>query len=313
MLNQSLFTFMFAQLVVDNKVMLNYFILQDLKARLPDSSLECPVCNECYKIDGPQQPKILKCGHTLCVNCLLRLEKTDNIKCPYCYRSTPLGTMGIFSLPVNLELVNLMSFKDPADDDNSEVEVRCCYCNQRAATVACFSCDPAGCKLCSECFKLEHDRGFAPVRAHKPVPIVDLKRMPKNVCLHHPGQPLTHYAQQTGLFACAQCIETQGSETLTVTHVPLEVAIKDLKAKLEPMMQNIDSYLKRLQDSQHKVATVHNKMAVVGAEIVKEIQQKFSSFQLLLQDRQRLMLNMLEAVVCSGSVYMYTSMMYIEF
>ncbi|XP_065906780.1 E3 ubiquitin-protein ligase Midline-1-like [Dysidea avara] len=273
---------------------------QDLKSRLPDSSLECPVCNEYYKIDGPQQPKILKCGHTLCANCLLRIGKTDNIKCPYCYRPSPLGAMGIFSLPVNLELVNLVSqinLRDCTDDDNPEVEIKCCYCNQHTATLACFSCDPAGCKLCSECFKLEHDRGFAPVRAHKPVPIEDLKKMPKNVCLHHPGQPLTHYSQQTGLFSCAQCIEALGSESMAVAYKPLEVAIQDLKANLEPMMQNVEGYLKRLQNSQLEVATIHSKVAVAGANIAKEIQQQFSTFQLLLQDRQRLMLNMLETVV----------------
>ena len=231
------------------------------------------------------------------------MGNTDAIKCPYCYRATELGTMGIYYLPVNLELVNLiqqMKLKDSVDDKTLETEVKCCYCNHHTATVACFSCDPAGCKLCSECFKLEHNRGFAPVRAHKPVPIKDMKKMPKNVCLHHPGQLLTHYAQQTGLFACAQCIEAQGS---AVAYKPLEVAIQDLKAKLKPMMQDVEGYLKRLQDSQHRVATIHSQVAVAGAEVANEIQQQFSTFQALLQDRQRLMLNMTDAVVCYTHVY----------
>jgi len=265
------------------------------------------VCNELYKTDGPQQPKILKCGHTLCVSCLLKMSNTDAVRCPYCYKNTPLGTIGVYNLPVNLELTNLihqMNLKDSIDDETSEVEVKCCYCNHRAATVVCFSCDPTGCKLCKECFKLEHDRGFAPVRAHKPIPIEDITKIPKNACLHHPGQILTHYAQQTGLFACAECVEAQGS---AVTYKRLEVAIQDLKTRLEPMMQNVDGYLKRLQDAHHKVATIHSQVAVAGAEIAKEIQEKFSTFQALLQDRQRIMLNMTDDVVrmshsmCSSS------------
>lgn len=227
------------------------------------------------------------------------MGKTDAIKCPYCYKSTPLGSMGVYSLSVNLELTNILhrvSLKDIDHGSSPDVDAKCCYCNQHPATVACYSCDPTGCKFCDQCFKLEHERGFAPVRAHKPIPIENIKKIPKNVCIHHPGQPLTHYAVQTGLFACAQCIVTQASGA--ITYKPLEVAIKDLKERIEPMMTNVEGYLKRLQDSQRKVASIHSQIAVAGVEIAREIQQQFSIFQQFLEERRRLMLNMLDAVVC---------------
>lgn len=46
-----------------------------------EDDVTCPLCFEYYEEDGIHQPKLLSCVHTICLQCV---KKLDQAKCPYC-------------------------------------------------------------------------------------------------------------------------------------------------------------------------------------------------------------------------------------
>jgi hypothetical protein len=48
----------------------------------------CDICSELYSLSGPLEPRILNCGHTICLKCLTFLL-TSSLKscCPFCKSS----------------------------------------------------------------------------------------------------------------------------------------------------------------------------------------------------------------------------------
>ena len=81
-----------------------------------ESSLDCPICANRFTVDGPLQPRTLKCGHTFCTNCIQQISKTEKnlIKCSFCSSITPVGVLGIYALPVNRKLVDILLRQQPS-------------------------------------------------------------------------------------------------------------------------------------------------------------------------------------------------------
>ena len=47
---------------------------------------ECPVCQEDFT-----DPRVFACGHSLCVDCVDRIKKGNQIKCPECNEVHEIG------------------------------------------------------------------------------------------------------------------------------------------------------------------------------------------------------------------------------
>ena len=45
---------------------------------------ECGVCYELYEKEGDNCPKLLPCGHSLCLSCLRKMSKPGYTQCPFC-------------------------------------------------------------------------------------------------------------------------------------------------------------------------------------------------------------------------------------
>ena len=222
------------------------------------------------------------------------------VKCPYCFAITPVGIMGIYALPVNLTLVMLVNkLRIIEATDEIAVQDLCCVCKQEKAIKMCYSCDPLGCKLCEACCTAEHERGFAPVRAHRPILIKDDtdKRRKENMCQIH-DQVLTHYSEVTGTFACQKCLDQATLvEDSKICFEPFDVVIQSFKSKLAPLMQNLEGYLGRVQESHHKIAIIQSQMKQAGPRTIQEIQNQFAKFQVLFQERQKNLLDDMEKFV----------------
>jgi hypothetical protein len=77
-------------------------------------SIECNICCEPFKENGPKSPYLLICGHTFCFNCLSSLKSTFNndsttstILCPTCREPTSYSVM--HPLRRNYQLIELLS------------------------------------------------------------------------------------------------------------------------------------------------------------------------------------------------------------
>ena len=279
--------------------------------------MECPACSSPFKIDGHRQPRMLQCGHTFCTDCIYKMSYQNHTQCPYCPIVTNFKVgAGAYALPVNSILVQLIHEKMQKDkaegiaySEEEEQDIDpCCSCieqkkketcrncREEEATKICFSCDPIGCKLCEACCTLEHERDFAPVRAHKPVLIKNLKGMSRYKCGTHVGQPLTHYSEKTGKFACEAYLDGQPDE-VKADYEQLEAVVHKLKSRATAVMQNLEEYLIRLENSYHKISTMQSQLMKKGPKTIAEIRKQFGEFQHMFQERQNaLVTNMKEYV-----------------
>ena len=288
-----------------------YIFLQMSMTMQTESSLECPICANRFTVDGPLQPKILKCGHTFCTNCIWQTSKTEinQIKCSFCFGVTPIGALGIYALPVNRTLVDILShmnLQESLESDTTPVDL-CCYCNEKPAEKICFGCDPAGCKLCEQCCNAEHNRPFAPVKSHKPLNINEVTNIPRNFCVKH-DQLLTHYSEKAATFACKKCL-TELDDGVDVEFLPMEAAIQVLRQRLPKVTEDLENYLRRLQDAQRKMEMIQGQLGVTKSKVMQEIMKKFSKYQIIFQERQKTLLASLEAevssvcIICTVIVY----------
>ena len=263
-------------------------------------SLKCPICNNQFAVDGPLQPKILKCGHTFCANCLWRITNLDEnvIKCPLCFGITPVGALGAYALPVNQTVVDLLlstSLQESLEGGRTTPVDFCCYCNTEVAEMICFGCDPAGCKLCDQCCMVEHDRPFPPVKLHKPLKIDEVINLPKNFCAKH-EQALMYHSAKAGVFGCKQCLVEWGDNNLEF--LPINVAFQTVKQYHLPLVtEELERYLKRLQLAQHRIETTQAQLGVTKSKVMQEILKKFSNYHIIFQERKNTLLANLETEV----------------
>ena len=274
-------------------------LLQMVMIMQTESSLDCPICTNRYTVDGPLQPKLLKCGHTFCTNCIQKISKTEknSIKCPYCFGVTPIEALGIYALPVNRTLVDILyniKLKRSLKVDTTPVDL-CCICNDPAEKI-CFDCDSNGCKLCEVCCIAEHSRPFPPVQMHK---TLNIDEVSSSFCVKH-KQLLTHYSEEAAIFACEECL----AEFVDVDFLPMEAAIQTLRQRLPKMMEGLESYLRRLQDAQRIMETIRGDLGRTKPMAMQEILKKFSNYQFIFQKQEETLLANLEAEV-SGIYYMY--------
>ena len=67
--------------------------------------IECPICQEPFRT-----PKMLACGHTLCLDpCLQLLAKDkDYVSCPECRETHVIPEGGVERFPNNIVIIRLM-------------------------------------------------------------------------------------------------------------------------------------------------------------------------------------------------------------
>ena len=263
-----------------------------------ESSLDCPICTNRFTVDGPLQPRILKCGHTFCTNCIQQTSKMEKnfIKCSFCYGVTPKGAMGIYALPVNIALVDILSNMNLQRRETTPVDICCMHgCNHPAEKI-CFECDPKGCKLCEVCCIAEHNRQFPPVKMHKPLNIDEVNT---SLCIKH-KQLLTHYSEKATTFACKECLAELGDKDF----LPMEAAIQTLRQRLPKMMKDLESYLRRLQDAQRRMETIQGELGATKSKTMQEILKKFTNYQSIFQKRENTLIANLEMEV-SGTYILH--------
>lgn len=137
-----------------------------------ESNLSCAICLELY-----DDPRVLPCGHSYCLKCLLKLSKKRSnrgvMTCPLCQAESSCKDGGRTSYTKNCELNSLVqSFivqkKSGKTHDRSGEGNVCGICDaQKPAQRACVECDLM---YCEKCFVTRHPMSRK-LRNHK---IVDV-------------------------------------------------------------------------------------------------------------------------------------------
>ena len=82
---------------------------------------ECIICFERYS--KTHVPKILRCGHQVCMICLESIVSLDkSIECPECKQKTQLPPEGISDLPTNITILGLAEKLAETSSDPSDTE-----------------------------------------------------------------------------------------------------------------------------------------------------------------------------------------------
>jgi len=100
-----------------------------------ETSRKCGVCNSQF-----QQPKMLPCNHTFCIECLERYVNPRQILgCPKCHQELQLDGFGLDALPDNLSVAR--------DARNGAI---CITCNRDCIVLGqlCLHCNKIYCKVC---------------------------------------------------------------------------------------------------------------------------------------------------------------------
>ena len=74
--------------------------------------IECPICFDIYK-----HPYNLTCGHSLCIECIYKLTKNNNIICPLCNSiSSNIFNNKKLILSKNYSLIQLINLNNTERD-----------------------------------------------------------------------------------------------------------------------------------------------------------------------------------------------------
>ena len=115
-----------------------------------EDQVTCGICLEPYK-----QPKLLKCFHVFCEQCLQRVVRKgrgrQSIPCPQCRQDTPLPAGGVSGLQGAFYIHNLFDVQDALMNVSSSD--RCLKHTEKEAEFYCEQCEQL---ICSHCLVFDH-------------------------------------------------------------------------------------------------------------------------------------------------------------
>ena len=125
--------------------------------------MECPICSELFN-DVDHCPRLLRCGHTCCEQCLNHVLKESLITCPTCRDIMVTSSPG--NLPKNYTVLEFISLHKPTDQSSrTNISGRCETHPDENVIRYCIDCSVA---VCAECI-IESHSGHKLVKLDDPV------------------------------------------------------------------------------------------------------------------------------------------------
>ena len=165
----------------------------------------CGICLESYK-----QPKLLKCFHVYCEQCLQLLVRGRNsLPCPQCRKITPLPVGGVSDLQGAFYTHYLFDIQDALKKVSSSDQTMCKACKKREAVSFCRNCGFV-CAFCEETHQYWNNL--------KPHEIIDLDLLTGDVttlvpplkktmfCCKHSEREADLYCDTCEELICRDCI-----------------------------------------------------------------------------------------------------------
>ncbi|XP_033125567.1 tripartite motif-containing protein 59-like [Anneissia japonica] len=133
-----------------------YSVLEQLK----EDALKCELCFEVPGDDDTKNVfKQLRCNHTFCKNCLVKLVKPEGrITCPNCRDETVLdNAVSVDSLPLAFQVTNVIDWinKKQVKELKCQTSDRQCPEHKVQTNFFCIDCNEY---VCGDCLALTHDK-----------------------------------------------------------------------------------------------------------------------------------------------------------
>ena len=176
------------------------------------SSLICQYCSNIY-----QDPRILSCLHSYCVQCVTKLhvEDTTFIICPTCNHSTTLPDGSVTSLPRNIRLNEETKQDIVLSKVTSSSPPPCDSCDENSPIAYCTECDKLLCNVCWDAHQklkfLRSHFSFTLKEAQNTSQDKLIKMLPSSssilscTCQYHNNETLDLYCQQCTIPVCIKC------------------------------------------------------------------------------------------------------------
>ena len=214
--------------------------------------LECSVCQELFS--EVNEPKILKCLHTFCKNCLeawLRRQREGQLSCPTCRQITKCPNSNINSLPSNLfykqmvEIVEAYSGTGQLEDDS----LHCGNCvEKKPLNFYCFDCNTFLCEKCAGAHsksKLFKGHLVKEIGKFESSDVQDYARK-SNVCKKHKDE-LRFYCENCNICICRDCAILEHRDDKNHNIVSLEQGFENKKSDITSKMKDVEAIASRLR------------------------------------------------------------------
>ncbi|XP_072013659.1 E3 ubiquitin-protein ligase TRIM71-like [Amphiura filiformis] len=279
--------------------------------------LWCPLCS-----DRLTEPKILPCLHSFCRACLLKkVGEPDRIRCPVCYQESPLGDMGLDSLPSSFLINNILDVVGSHEDETengpatlSESPRTCRSCDDgQIATRLCRQCNEQLCESCvsahqrvrltkeHEIIRIDNTRMSDNRRFHAPIqkqhfqghmqmqPVSD---RPPSYCDIHPNEVLRLYCDSCTKAICRDCVlEHRGHSC-----VYLQDAVHDSKSITLRLLSDAKNSVRMLQESLSTTQNVAERVEMRTQSVASDVRSTIRRHMSALEERERDLLRKVETI-----------------
>ena len=261
------------------------------------SSCICQYCSNTY-----QDPRILSCLHSYCLQCITKLhvENTTSIICPTCNHSTSLPDGSVTSLPRNIRLSEETKQDTVLSKVTSSSPPPCDSCDENSPIAYCTECDKLFCK---ECWSAHQKLKF--LRSHSSFTLKEaedmsrdrlIKMLPSSyssssflsrTCPFHDDQTLDLYCQQCTIPVCVKCSGISHKDH------PVHQVSQQIIQNKEEIQQSLEEF-QLAQQNLKKVTTageeMKQKIKVRKIEVDTSIRQAFAKLQQILHQREEALL-----------------------
>ena len=172
------------------------------------------ICQYCYNIY--QDPRILSCLHSYCLQCITKLhvEDTTSITCPTCNQSTTIPDGGVSSLPRNVRLSEETKQDKILCKVTSTSPPPCDSCDENSPIAYCTECSHLLCNVCFDAHQklkvLRSHSSFTLKEARNTSQDELIKMLPSSSSSSpmrhdHDNQILDLYCQHCTISVCVKC------------------------------------------------------------------------------------------------------------
>ena len=228
----------------------------------------CGICLDSYK-----QPKLLKCFHVYCEQCLQHLVRGGaGLSCPQCRKVTPLPVGRVSNLPGAFYIHYLFEIKNALKKVSSSDKAMCNKCNkEREAVRFCRTCG----FVCQPCVETHQD--WDDLKDHQ---VIDTSTLTGDVttlvpplkkslfCASHPTKKAKLYCETCDELICRDCIirvhRDHQYDLVTESFAKQEKVIVD---SLKPVKEQISMLERAVKLVDTRCAAVVEQKTAVVAEI----------------------------------------------
>ena len=254
----------------------------------------CSYCENSY-----QDPRILSCLHSYCLQCITKIhvQDTPSITCPSCNHLTPLPVGGVASFPLNIRykeearqeqlLQRIISSPPVCDSCEEDSSVSVAYCKD---------CDDL---LCQDCWDIH--RKIKATRSHTTLATKDIKNrrieqsevLPflatsTDICPNHKIE-FGFYCKQCAVLVCGGCgFEKHSNHSTAVLKISKQVSYSK-----EEILQNTKELPEKNTQLEKVIRAINEakkKLKVCKEKVDSIIQEAFCRLRQLIDQREKALL-----------------------